>query len=168
VGDIENHLASLGEAAAYFFIEGHEEAVHLEADGAGAGLTFALAGCRFAEIGEIASADLVGGVLSQLAGAAIVDEDLEVHLGFSTKFVNVAEELTLVGPDGLAKAFVIVEHGAESEGKNGGMFEAVSDDACMIHTGLLIKGFFGIVFADDNGEITGWVEEDLISAYSVD
>ena len=59
VGDIENHLAGLGQAAAHFFIQGCKEAMHLEAYGAGAGLTFALAGCRFAEIGEIAAAHLV-------------------------------------------------------------------------------------------------------------
>ena len=164
MGDIENHLAGFGESAAYFFIEWHEEPMHLEADGAGAGLAFALAGCRFAKIGEIAAAHLVWRELGKFAGAAIVDEDLEVHLGFAAEFIDVAEELTLVGPDGFAKAFVVIEDGAEAERKDGGVFEAVSDDASMIHTGFLIEGFCGIVFADDNGEVTGWVKEDLVSA----
>jgi hypothetical protein len=151
MGDIENHLAGLGEAAAYFFIEGNEEAMHLKADGAGAGLAFALARCRFAEIGEIAPAHLVWRNLGKFTAAAVVDKDLEVHLGFAAEFIDVAEELTLVGPDGFAQAFVVVEYGAEAKRKDGGMFEAVSDDASMIHTRFLIEGFCGIVFADNNG-----------------
>jgi len=102
VGDVEDHLAGLSEAAANFFIEGNEEAMHLEADGAGAGLAFALAGCRFAEIGEIATTHFVWRDLGKFTAAAVVDEDLEVHLGFAAKFIDVAEELTLVGPDGFA------------------------------------------------------------------
>jgi hypothetical protein len=167
VGDVENHFSGLSEAAAYFFIQRCKEAVHLEADGAGSGLALALAGCRFSEVGEIATAYLVWRELGKLTAAAVVDEDLEVHLGFAAEFIDVAEELALVGPDGFAEAFVVVEDGAEPEGKDGGVFEAVSDDASMIHTGFLIQGFCGIVFADDNGKVTGWVEENLISAYTV-
>jgi len=167
VGNVENHFASFGEAAAYFFIQRRKEAVHLETDGTGAGLAFALAGCRFAEVGEIAASDLVGRDLGKLTAAAVVDEDFEVHLSFAAEFIDIAEELTLVGPDGFTEAFVVVEDGAESEGKDCGMFEAVSYDAGMIHTGFLIESFCGIVFADYNGKVTGWVEENLISAYAV-
>jgi hypothetical protein len=142
--------------------------MHLEAYGAGASLAFALAGCRFTEISEIAAANLVWLELGQLAAATVVDEDLEVHLSFAAEFVDVAEELTLVGPDGFAEAFVVVEDSTKTEGKNGGMLEAVSDDASMIHTGFLIERFCGIVFADDYGKITGWVKEDLVSADTVD
>jgi hypothetical protein len=151
VGDVENHFAGLSEAAAHFFIEGDEEAMHLEADGAGARLAFALTGCRFAKIGEVTATHFVGRNLGELASAAIVHEDLEVHFGFAAEFIDVAEELTLVGPDGFAETFVVVEDGSKAERENSGVFEAVSDDASMIHTGFLIEGFCGIVFADDNG-----------------
>ena len=57
-----------------------------------------------------------------------------MHFGFAAEFIDIAEELSLVGPDGLAEAFVVAENCAESEGKNGGVLEAVSDDASMIHT----------------------------------
>jgi hypothetical protein len=168
MGDVENHLAGFGESAAYFFIEGHEEPMHLEADGAGPGLSLALAGCRFAEIGEVSATYLIWRKLGKLAGAAVIHKDLKVHFGFAAQFVDVAEELTLVGPDGFAEAVVVVENGAETEGKYGGMSKAVSDDTSMIHTRFLIQGFCGIVFADDNGKITGWVKENLVSAHSVD
>ena len=90
-----------------------------------------------------------------------------MHLSFAAEFFDVAEELALVGPDGFTEAFVVVEDRTESEGKYGGVFEAVSDDSCVVHTRFLIQGFCGIVFADDNGKVTGWVEENLISAYAV-
>jgi hypothetical protein len=61
VGDVEEHLATVGHAAADFFVERGEHAVHLEADGAGASLAFALAGGVFAEIGEVFFADAFQG-----------------------------------------------------------------------------------------------------------
>ena len=169
VSDVEDHFAGFGEAAAYFFIEGHEEPVHLKADGTGAGLTFALPGCRFAEIGQVTAAHFVGRKLSDqfASAAAVVDENLEVHLGFAAQFIDVAEELSLVGPDGFAEAFVVVEDGAKAERKNGGVFEAISDDSCVVHTRFLIQTVCRVMFADDNCEVTGWVKENLISAYSV-
>ena len=119
MGNVENHLAGLGEAAAYFLIQGCKEAMHLEADGASAGLTFALAGCRFTQIGEIAATYFVWRYLSKFTAAAVVYEDLEVHFGFAAEFFDVAEELTLVGPDGFAEAFVVVEDGSKAERKDG-------------------------------------------------
>jgi hypothetical protein len=56
------------------------------------------------------------------------------------------------------------EDGAETEGKNGGVLEAVGDDACMVHAGLLVEGFRGVVFADDDGEVAGRVKEYLVAA----
>jgi hypothetical protein len=150
VGDVENHLTGLGESAAYFFIQRCKEAVHLEADGPGAGLAFALTGCCLAKVGEIASADLVGGELGKFTAAAIVDEDLEVHFGFAAEFIDIAEELSLVGPDGLAEAFVVVEDSAESEGKDCGVFEAICNDSCVVDPGFLIECVCRVMFTDDN------------------
>jgi hypothetical protein len=168
VSDVENHLAGFGKPAANLLIQRHEEAVHLEGYRTGASLALALAGSGLAEIGEISAAHLVSGELGELTyAAAVVDEDPKVHLGFAADFFDVAEELSLVGPDGFTEAIVVVEDGAESKRKNGGVFKAISDDSCVVHTGFLVQGFCRIVFADDNCEVTGWVKEDLVSAYSV-
>jgi hypothetical protein len=139
VRDIEDHLAGFGEAAADFFIERHEEAMHLEADGAGTSLTLALAGSGFAKIGEVLATDLLRIEVREFASAtAIIDEDFEMHLGFAAKFFDVIEELSLVGPDGFAEAFVVAEDGTESERKDGGMFETICDDSCVVDPGFLI------------------------------
>ena len=138
MGDVENHLACFGESAAYFFIEGHEKPMHLEAHCAGPGLTFALPGCRFAEIGKVSATHFVGRKLGKLAAAAVIHKNSEVHLGLAAQLVDVAEKLALIRPDGFAEAFVVVEDGAETEGKYSGMFEAVSNNASMIHTRFLI------------------------------
>jgi hypothetical protein len=166
--DIENYFARFGEAAAHFLVQRDEEPVHLEADGASPCLTFALAGSSLAKIGEVFAAHLVRGKVGVLASTAtVVYEDLEVHLGLAAEFIDIAEELPLVGPDGSAKGFVVVENSAESEGKNGGELKAISDDPGMIHARFLVESFARVVLADDNGQVTGWVKENLISADAV-
>jgi hypothetical protein len=169
VGDVEDHLAGFGEAAADFFIEGDEEAVHLEADGAGPGLALALAGGGLAEIREVFATYLLGIEVGELASAtAIIDEDLEMHFGFAAEFFDIAEELSLVGPDGFAEAFVVVKDGTESEGKDGRVLETICDNSCVVYPGFLIKSICRVMFTDDDCKITGWVKENLISANSVD
>ena len=97
VRDIEDHLAGFGEAAADFFIERHEEAMHLEADGAGTSLTLALAGSGLAKIGEVLATDLLRVEVREFASAtAVIHEDFEMHLGFAAEFFDVIEELSLV------------------------------------------------------------------------
>ena len=91
-----------------------------------------------------------------------------MHLGLAAQLVDVALKLALVGADGLAKAFIVVEDGAEAEGKHGGVLEAVGDDAGVIDACLLIQGVGWVVFADDDGEVTGGVKEYLVAAYSDD
>lgn len=151
VGDIEDHLSRFGEAAADFFIERHEEAVHLEADGAGTGLTLTLAGSCLAKVGEVLTTDFLRIEVGEFASAtAIVDEDLEMHLGFAAEFFDVIEELSLVGPDGFAEAFVVAEDGTESERKDCGVFETICDDSCVVDPGFLIKSVCRVMFADDN------------------
>ena len=169
VGDVENHLAGFREAAADFFVERSEESMHLEADCTGPGLALALAGRGFAEISEVLATDLFRIEVGELATAAtVIDENLEVHFRFAAEFFDIAEELALVGPDGLAEAFVVVEDGAESEWKNGGVLETICDYSCVVDPGFLIKSICRIMFADDDCKITGWVKENLISANPVD
>ena len=151
MGDVENHLTGFGETAADFFIQRREQAVHLEADGPGPGLALALAGSSLAEIGEVLATYLFGIEIGEFAtAAAVINEDLQVHLGFAAEFIDIAEELALVGPDGFAKAFVVVEDSAESEGKYGGVLETICDDSCVVDPGFLIECVCRAVFADDD------------------
>jgi hypothetical protein len=151
VGDIEDHFSGFGEPAADFFIQRREEAMHLEADCACPGLALALASSCLSKVREIFAADFLRGKIGEFfAAGAIVDEDLQVHFGFAAEFFDVAEELSLVGPDGLAKAFVVVEDCAESEGKYGGVLETICDDSCVVDPGFLIKCVCRVMFADDN------------------
>jgi hypothetical protein len=143
--------------------------MHLEGHRARTGLAFACASGIFAEVAQVLAADALGGsMFFELLGAAIVDEDFEVHLGLSTELVDVAEELALVGANGLAEDFIIVEDGPKSEGKDGGVLKAVRDDPGMVDAGLLIQSFKGIMLADDDGEVACGVEKNLISAYTKD
>jgi hypothetical protein len=86
-----------------------------------------------------------------------------MHLGFAAKALYMRRVLTLIGADGATQCFVISEDGAEAERKNSGKLEAVANYACVVSGGLLIEIFLGIVFGDDDCEITGWVEEDLVA-----
>ena len=151
VGDVEHHLAGFGEAAADFFIQRCEQAMHLEADGAGPGLALTLTGGCLSKIREVFAADFLRGEIGEFfAAGAIVNEDLQVHFGFAAEFFDVAEELTLVGPDGLAKAFILIEDCAESEGKYGGVLETICYDSCVVDPGFLIKNICRVMFADDD------------------
>ena len=135
VGNVEDHLAGLSEAATDFLVQRCKKAMHLEADGACTGLSLALAGCRFTKISKVSAAYFIRRKLCKLSRAgAVIYQDLEVHLGLATQFVDVAEELALVGPDGFAETFVVIEDGTEAERKYGRVFEAISDNASMIHT----------------------------------
>jgi hypothetical protein len=44
------------------------------------------------------------------------------------------------------------------------MLEAVGNDPGMVHAGFLAEGLRGVMFADDDGQVTGGIEENLITA----
>jgi hypothetical protein len=77
--------------------------------------------------------------------------DFEVHFCFSMQALQIALKLALVGPDGFAKSFVVLEYGSKTERQDGRMFETVSDHSGVVDSGFLIEGFGGVVFTDDNG-----------------
>src|SRR5579859_711606 len=167
VGDVEQHLAAFGEATADLFVQRIEHAVHLEADGAGAGLAFALAGGAFAEVGEIFLAHALERVmLFKFLATAVVDVDLEMHLGLAVQAFEVVLELALVGADGLSEALVVLKDGSKTEREDGGLLEAVGDYPSMVHAGFLIHRFGWVMFADYDSEVTGGVEENLVTTYS--
>ena len=167
MGDIENHLAVVHEPAAYFLVERQKETVHLKTDGAGTGLAFAGAGGVFAQAAEIFAPDAIGTEMAiDLAAGAVVHEDLQVHFGLAAQFLNVGKELALIGADGLAQAFIVVKDSTETEGQYRGMLEAVSDDPGVIDARLLCECFLLVVLADDNGEVAGGIEENLVTTYA--
>lgn len=163
--DVEDHLAVLREAACDLFIERTEETAHLEADGSATGLAFALPRSVLAQVREIfATYALSWKIADERASTAVIDENLDVHLGLAAHLLDVGQELALIGADGFAKEFVGIEDSAKPEGKDGGMLEAVGNHACMIDSRFLTEAFCRIVLADNNGEITCRVKENLIAA----
>ena len=50
-----------------------------------------------------------------------------MHLGLAAQLIDVAQELALVGANGLAQALVVAEDGTKPEGQHGGVLEAVGD-----------------------------------------
>lgn len=119
VGNVQHHLAAFREPAAYFFIEGQKQPVHLKADCARARLPLPRAGRVLTQVAEVFPSHAFGWLkLFQGVGAAVIDQDLEVHLGLAAEFVNIAKELALVGPDRLAQALIVTKDSAEAEGKH--------------------------------------------------
>src|SRR6201995_281843 len=103
--DVQQHLAVVHGAAGDLFILGSEEALHLDGDGATFGLPFALPGSGFAQVGEIFLTDALSFVDSaeRLRQAAVVDRDLEMHLGFAAQALYMRRVLTLIGADRTAQ-----------------------------------------------------------------
>jgi len=169
VCNIEHHFAVVQQAAAHFLIERCEEPVHLETDGSGVGLALAGAGGTFAQVGEVTPACVVAPEMAvDFTAGAIVNKDFQVHFGFAAKLLNVGKKLALVGPNGFAQAFVVVEYSAEPERKNRGMLEAIRDHPGMIHTGFVVEWVLWVIFADHHRQVTGGVEKNLVAAYSED
>ena len=162
VRDVQQHLAGVHALAGDLFGEWEEHAVHLQGEGACLGLTLTLAAGALAEAGEVLLPD--GHVAGGGAGANVVDQDLEVHLGLSSQAFHVGEEVALVGANGPAEGIVVGEGGVEAEGKDGGVLEAVADDACVILRGLLVERFdlFRIVFRDNDRQFAGGEQERLV------
>ena len=90
-------------------------------------------------------------MLVQFLGAAGIYVNFEMHFRLSMQALQVALKLTLVGANGLTKTFIILKNGSKTERKDGGVFEAVSDNSGVIDAGFLIERFGWGVFADDNG-----------------
>jgi hypothetical protein len=137
--------------------------MHLDGKSTGSGLALPLTAGALAKAGEVLLAD--GHIACGVAGAGVVHQDLEVHLSFAAETLDIGLEMTLIGADGAAQGVVVLKGGAKPEGQDSGEFEAVCDNASVVFGGLLIKLFavFGGVLGDDDGEITGWEEECLMT-----
>ena len=133
VRDVEDHLAVFRKAAGDLFVKRTEETAHLEADGTATGLALALPGGILAQVGEVFAADSFGRkIADEGSGTAVVYENLDVHLGFAAKLINIRLKLALIGADGFAEEFVGIKNSAESERKDSGMLKTVCYHSCMI------------------------------------
>ncbi len=121
MSDIEQHFAAVHALAGDFLIEWAEHAMHLGRNRAGLGLALALAAGNFSQVGEIFFADRLGDGSDgwRKITAAIVERDLEMHLGLTPKAVEISQEVALVGADGAAEGLIILINGAKTEGKDG-------------------------------------------------
>jgi len=143
--------------------------MHLEADGAGAYLALALASGVLAQAGEILLVQSFRRkTLLKRAAAAVVNEYLQVHLGLAAQLVDVAKELALIDADGPSQALVVVEDGPKPEGQHRGMLEAAGHHPRVIDAGSLVESFMGVVFADNDGKVTGGIKKNLAAADSAD
>ena len=169
MSDIQHHFSVVDQPTAHFFVEREEEPVHLEADCTSPRLAFTRPRSILAQVAQIRAAYSLGSqMILDLPAAAVVDKDLEVHLGLAAELVDVAEKLPLVGADRLTQHLVVSEYGAEPERKHGGVLKTVGDDPCVIDSGLLVEAFLRVVLAHNDGKITGGIKEDLIAANTKD
>jgi len=154
--DVEQHFPRISATAADLLGQRREHPMHLNGDGPGFGLALALPGSAFPELREVllARPSVSMGVETigvQLFPAAVIEQHFQVHLGFAAQAVNVGKELALIGTDGAAKAIVVRENGSKTEGKNGGAFEAIRDNASVFDGCPVIQIVFCGMFADDDG-----------------
>src|SRR5579862_7219002 len=154
--DVEQHFPGISAAAADLLGQRREHPMHLNGDGPGFGLALTLPGGAFTKLREVllARPSVSMGVETigvQLVPAAVVEQHLQVHLGFAAQAVNVGEELALIGTDRAAKAIVVRENGSKTEGKDGRAFEAIRDNASVFDGCPVIQIVFGGVFTYDYG-----------------
>lgn len=137
--------------------------MHLDREGARFGLALPLAAGTFSQAGEVLLA--YGHVTSRVTRAGIVDQNFEVHLGFTPKAFNIGLKMTLIGANRAAKRVVVLKGGAKAEGQDSGQLEAVCDNAGVVFGGLLVQPLmvFGAVLGDDHGQVTGGKKECLIT-----
>ena len=94
--------------------------MHLEADRACPCLALTLPHGILPKAGEVFAPYSLGGeMFADLLRATVVYEDFQVHLGLAAELFDVGDELALIGADGLAKGFVVMEDRAEAERKDG-------------------------------------------------
>src|SRR5581483_3729760 len=118
---------------------------------------------------EVLLPDIV--VLEAVAGfrADVVDDELQVHLGFAAQTLDVRHEVSLIGADGAAQGVVIFKGGSEAERKDGGAVKATGHHASVIAgCGLRIRtdqacAILGEVLGDNDGEVSGRKQKDLVS-----
>src|ERR1019366_9101363 len=82
VGDIEQHSVGIHLLAADFFLEGVEELVHLDGEGASFGLALALSGRLLAQLDQVLAADGIGqhDLVHGTSWRTVANDQLDAHL----------------------------------------------------------------------------------------
>jgi len=115
VGDVQDHSAAFGQAAAYFFVEWSEHPVHLECYGPGTGLAFALACGSLSKLGKILLAYTLSRQKLFDFTAAVIHHNFQMHLGFAVEAFEVGLKLALIGSNRFTKPFIILKNCTEAE-----------------------------------------------------
>src|ERR1700732_4929286 len=99
MGNVQQHLALIGAAAADLFLQWRKDAMHLHAQRPRLGLALTLSGRVFTQAREVLLADRVIGNRLLLPWAAVINDYLQMHFCLATQALNVREKLTLIRPD---------------------------------------------------------------------
>ena len=137
--------------------------MHLNRQSACFRLTLPLTAGALAKAGQILLADRH--IAGRVAGAGIVHQHLQVHLGLAAQTLDISLEVSLIGADRAAQRVVVLKRGAETKWQNSGKFEAVRNHAGVVSGRLLIQpgAVFGRVLGDDDSKIAGRKEKRLIT-----
>jgi len=150
MSDVQKHLARIHPLAGDLLGDGQKHAVHLDRESARFGLALALSARALPQTGQVLLSD--GHISVGMARTGIVYHYFEMHLGLAAQTLDVGLKVSLIGANGTAKRVVVLEGGAEPEGKNCGKFETVRDYAGMVFGGLLIEpvAVFRIMLGDND------------------
>src|SRR6266478_10015042 len=118
VSDIEQHAVGIDLLAADFFFERIEELMHLDREGAGFGLAFALPASLLAKLDQVLPADSIGqdNLFHGAAERTVANRQFNAHFGLATKPGDTLTESAAVGSNGLADSIFGVENRSEAEG----------------------------------------------------
>src|SRR5258706_11829586 len=101
--------------------------MHLDRKRASLGLALPLTARALPQAGQILLAH--GHVASRVAGADIIHQDLQVHLGLAAQTLDIGLKVTLIRTDRAAQRVVVREGSAKAEGKYRRQLETICYNA---------------------------------------
>src|SRR6185312_3602661 len=87
-------------------------------------------------------------VVHRLTQRSVLDDQLQMHLGFTFEAQNRVGKRLAIRAQGAAQGLIAVKYRSKSERKNGGIAEAVAHYASMFNHRLLVE-FPRHILADD-------------------
>src|SRR5882724_4287485 len=117
--------------------------MHLDGEGTRERLALALLAGVCTQTGKILFADALC-EHSFYVGACIVHDEFQVHLCLASQPLYIGGEVAMIGSHSTTKGVVVLKCCSKTEGKNGGVFEALRDNASMVLLSLLVHA--GVVF----------------------
>src|ERR1700722_4154354 len=170
VSDVDQHPLRSHFLAANFFFQGIEQFVDLHGKSARLGLALTFPRSLHPQLGQIIAANRIGelNIDHRLAQGTVTDDEFDVHLGLPLQLGYAQAKGAPVNPDCLAESVVAVENGSNTEGEDGKITEAETDDPGVIDLGLMIE-FAGcvVIFAYDDREFTTGIAENRRAVYAL-